>query len=184
MSTTTDTTNLPAAVLAQLERIWTGEPGTNGHSEADTLHELDYQRGLLADLAARRITARRIIGTGHKNPGKVAREYVEGRIAAAEADLASRGRTNSTNVSNAYGYARLAVTDPAVVKLREERDAAEAAKEALWVERTHGRGTVTSKERDDAVRETFASEEWKAADARNRAAARAWFAAADAAVNA
>lgn len=92
------------------ERIWTTNEG--GFGEAYYRDDLARLITMRAQLEAKQIPPRRVVGTGYKNPRKVAFEYLDSQIAKAREALATRGRSCFVNQSNVR------------VALREQQEAA------------------------------------------------------------
>lgn len=97
MSTTTAT--LEATMAEHIDSIWRGVTGGFGeHQLADNLAEAIRD---LAALEAGRLTPQRVVGRHVRRPKTLAREYLNGRITALTRALATRGWSESVNVSNA-----------------------------------------------------------------------------------
>lgn len=94
-----------ATTLAEWhEAIWTGQ--AMGFSEQDLRTKLAEAQRDLADLNAGRITARRIIGAGVRNPKTTARKYLNGNIEEYGRAIETRGRSFHLNQQNAASYSR------------------------------------------------------------------------------
>lgn len=84
--------------IEHFERIWRGE--AEGFSEAKIAASLAEHEKDLTDLNAGRIPPRRIVGTGYKNPRKVAMQWLTEQIEKDRQALATRGRSDTVNRGN------------------------------------------------------------------------------------
>lgn len=89
-----------AAVLVfdHFEAIWRGE--ATGFGEEKIRQGLARDEQMLADLNAKRITPRKVVGPGVAKPLTTARAWLTGQIEQGKRDLVTRGRTNSVNIAN------------------------------------------------------------------------------------
>lgn len=95
----TEGVKIPQEVSDHFEKIWAGEE--EGLSEAQACKELAGNKQALKDLLAGRITPGSIVGSGYKNPKKIAVEYLTRVIEEYSRAIETRGRSYSINVANA-----------------------------------------------------------------------------------
>lgn len=81
------------------EAIWEGRE--QGCSKETFESRLAENRKRLEQLAAGTISPTKIVGSGYRNPKKVAREWVENQLRETERALATRGRSDGVNIANA-----------------------------------------------------------------------------------
>lgn len=95
---------LDDAAADLLDAMWTRK--RTGFSRDSQVEKVTEYEQMLADLNARRITPRSVIGSGYKQPTKIARQWLTQSIGEAKAALATNGRTIAVNVSNTRGALR------------------------------------------------------------------------------
>lgn len=95
----------PHPLDSYLDAIWDGSEG--GFSEETLKLQLEGNRALREALASGNASPRHVIGTGYRgNTRKLANEYLDNNERSIEEALATRGRANAVNVSNARSRAR------------------------------------------------------------------------------
>lgn len=86
------------------EQMW-NDPGF-GFGEAKIKEKIEEYEKLQDELEGRRITPTKIIGSGYKNPRRVAHEYLESSLQELRESLDTRGRSHSVNIANALHRAK------------------------------------------------------------------------------
>lgn len=95
----------PHPLDSHLDAIWEGKSA--GFSEDNLRSMLDSTRELRTALAEGRARPRDVIGTGYRgDTRKLANTYLDSNERSLERALATRGRANALNVSNARSFAR------------------------------------------------------------------------------
>jgi len=99
----------PAECEPLFDAMWKGE--RMGFSEKQIRDSLASHERDLVLVQAGRIRPHKIIGTGYKQPKKLAIQWLTDQIAECKRDLASRGRTHTVNACNVAYVIRNATTD-------------------------------------------------------------------------
>lgn len=90
---------IPKDIDDHFEKMWAGK--ANGLSEEGAISSLNSGKRSLEDLLAGKITPGSIVGSGYKNPKKVATEYLTKKIKEYTRAVETKGRSYSVNVANA-----------------------------------------------------------------------------------
>ncbi len=95
----------PHYLDSHLERIWEGEE--TGFSEESIKLMLQSNESMRKGLLVGNVKPRDVIGTGYRgNTRKLANDYLDANKAKLEEALATRGRSDAVNVSNARHHHR------------------------------------------------------------------------------
>jgi RNAse (barnase) inhibitor barstar len=106
--------DLPPNYAEAFDKLW--DAGMYAGSRSYTEYELKNLEESEAGLAAGTIRPQKIVGTGYRNPPKVAKEYLAKRRAELELALATRGRSHPENMRKVSKQAKdggWIYTDPA-----------------------------------------------------------------------
>lgn len=119
------------AAVAHYESIWAGE--TTGFGKETLVKDLEENRQSRADLDARRIPPRSVIGTGYRgNTRKGAEVWLDKQRAEIEQALATRGRSESVNKSNVRSRLRDVITTTLGVDPENREAIKYLLNEAYW----------------------------------------------------
>ena len=105
--------------------IWNGDIQSFHMNESARIKELSEDRKMLAGLMAGQVTPSKVVGTGYKNPRKIAKEYLEGEIQRIEGIISTKGQLDTTTQSNflyhvfgLYNHGKISTQE--VIRLMEE----------------------------------------------------------------